>query len=409
MPPFAGEFAGPMMRGMTIRIELARTHRRRYEQSPWWVDKDQVRRVLGPPDPAALAQLVDDRGTPLAWGLYSPASPRPFRALRLANAGALAPMPEDWLEQALTRAFSARTSLLQESKSSAARMVNSEGDGLPGLTIDRYGDRDVVALSTAAMLSRQAQIRRYLEEHGAPLRTWIFPQAALEREGVSPIPEASHDSEPPELLSFIEDGLQMRAPAPPSQKTGAYLDQRDNRRRWAELLAPRGGVLLDVGSHVGGFCMQAARAGLSCIAVDQSARVLEYVNQNAKLNQLSERIETRCVDMFSSPSGWELPKQLDAVMFDPPKVARHPQERKKAMSAMTRTVAQLWSRLREGGYFGICSCSHHLGYEHLDRIMLDATLSRPALHVARWGPGVDHPVALCHASGHYLRVSIYRK
>lgn len=398
-----------MITGMTIRIELTRASRRRYEQSPWWVDKDQIRRVLGPPDPSAEALLVDDRGQELAWGLYSPASPRPFRALSLTANQSLAPLPENWLERTMDRAFAARDHLLKENHTTGLRMINSEGDGLPGLTLDRFGTHDVIALSTAPMLARQTQIQAYLQARGHSSRSWLFPQAALEREGVIPIPSAQQEGEPQKNLSFFEDGLTLVAPAPPSQKTGAYLDQRENRRKWAQLIAPAGGTMLDVGSHIGGFSLQAARTGMHCIALDQSAKVLEYVQKNAELNQLQDRIETRAADMFSPVANWTLPETLSAVVFDPPKVARHPQERKKAMAAMTRTVAQLWPKLRDGGYFAICSCSHHLGYEHLDRIMIDATQSRLATQVARWGPSVDHPVALCHEAGHYLRVGVYRK
>lgn len=398
---------------VTIRIELSRSHRKRYEQNPWWVDQEQIRRVLGPPDPTATALLVDDRGQELAWGLYSPQSPRPFRAVSLSTSQGLAPLPPDWIKQRLAKAFAAREPLLQAGQTTALRMVNSEGDGLPGLTLDRFGDHDVIALSCAAMLARQAQIQGYLEELSVASRTWIYPQAALEREGVDTIPPALKEGSAPEELAFFEDGLEYRAPAPPSQKTGAYLDQRDNRRAFAQLIAKlqssNEGVMLDVGSHIGGFSLQAARAGLRCIAIDQSERVLEYVTRNAALNGLQDKVEVRSADMFSPIASWDVPETIDAVVFDPPKVARHPQERKKAMGAMSRTVAQLWPRLRPGGYFAICSCSHHLGFDHLDQIMRTATAQQLAQQVARWGPGVDHPVALCHNAGHYLRVAVYRK
>lgn len=394
---------------MSIRIELSRPHRRRYEQQPWWVNQEQIRRVLGPPDPAALAQLVDDRGEALAWGLYSPQSPRPFRALRLAGPQGLTPLPHNWLEARIDRAFAARRSLCQEGQTDALRMVNSEGDGLPGLTIDRFGEHDVVALSCAPMVALRERIQAHLASLGSRRRSWIFPKAALEREGFSEIPQVIHEGERRDELSFFEDGLHLRAPAPPSQKTGAYLDQRENRKRWAQLVAPQGGIMLDVGSHIGGFSLQAARAGLECVAIDQSQAVLDYVKRNAELNGLSERIECRKADMFSPVESWQIPEPLDAVVFDPPKVAMHPQDRKKAMRAMTKTCGQLWQRLREGGYFAICSCSRHLNYEHLDQILRQASAPNLGVQVARWGPGVDHPVPVCHDAGHYLRVAVYRK
>lgn len=394
---------------MSIRIELSRPHRRRYEQQPWWVNQEQVRRVLGPPDPTALAQLVDDRGESLAWGLYSPQSARPFRALSLAGPQGLAPLPENWLETRIDRAFAARASLWQEGHTNALRMVNSEGDGLPGLTLDRFGEHDVVALSSAPMLALRDRIQSHLASLHPNRRSWIYPRRALEREGLSDIPEASHEGAPADELSFLEDGLQLRAPAPPSQKTGAYLDQRENRKRWAQLIAPQGGTMLDVGSHIGGFSLQAARAGLHCIALDQSQGVLNYVERNAQLNGLRENIQCRKADMFSPVQSWQIPAELDAVIFDPPKVAMHPQDRKKAMRAMVKTSTQLWQRLRKGGYFAICSCSHHLDYEHLDQILRQASAPHLGVQVARWGPGVDHPVAICHHAGHYLRVAVYRK
>lgn len=398
---------------MTVRIELRRDAGKVDPRRVRWIRRRQVARVLGPPDPAALAVIVDHRDRVLGHGLYSPES---NIVARLLVAGEQPP-PADWLERRLAAALDTRARLgLGRGDTSGYRELNSEGDGVPGLVVDRFFDWRVIQITTAPIAARAEQVAACLQTH-APLaggQVILRPRAAAEREGFASAAEVElapsrPDLAAPERLRWREHGLSFEAPAPPAQKTGAYHDQRDNRARFAALACAgarsRPARVLDLGCHVGGFAIAAAARGAEVVAVDQSTLALGYVARNAAANELGDRIETLAADMFGPLDDPALAGPFDALIFDPPKIASGRRDVERASRAMGRSLRKLRGRIVGGGLVGLCSCSHHLGWDALDMIMLAACPG--ATRVARWGPGVDHPVAPGHAEGEYLRVAIY--
>jgi 23S rRNA (cytosine1962-C5)-methyltransferase len=381
----------------------------------------------------AIAELVDHRGRVLAHGLYSPDS---RIVLRVLCAGPQPPA-SDWLERRLAAALAGREALglgpgLGPGLGLATtgfREVNSEGDGLPGLVVDRFGDWRVVQITTAPIAARRHVIMAWLSEH-APLpggQILLMAQAAAEREGFEPgleIHARDGTNQAPSMLEWLEHDLRFTAPlrsseaqpgAPAMQKTGAYHDQRDNRRRFAELVAARptdNPRVLDLGCHVGGFAIAIATAcqRARVVAVDQSAIVLDHLRRNAVANAVAERIETIPADMFGDLT--QLTGPFDAVIFDPPKIASSRRHLPRALEAMTRTLSRVLPRLTEAGVVAVCSCSHHLGWDELERAVLDAAGSAgmPGMaRIARWGAGFDHPIAPGHDEGQYLRVAVYQR
>jgi 23S rRNA (cytosine1962-C5)-methyltransferase len=395
---------------MSVRVELRRDAGK-VDRTTVWIRRPQVARVLGPPDPASVAELVDHRGRVVGHGLYSPDSKI---ILRLLSTGDRAPAP-DWLARRLAGALSGRASLRLDPRTTGMREVNSEGDFLPGLVVDRFGDWRVVQITTSPMAVRRHEIAKWLRQH-APLpggEILLMPEAAAEREGFEPGIELLpvHASAPaPTQLEWLEHGRRLLAPAPPAQKTGAYHDQRDNRSRFAELAAVRPDArMLDLGCHVGGFAIAAAQLGATVVAVDQSALALEHVRRNAIANAVSDRIETVSADMFGELDLPALAGPFDAVIVDPPKIAASRRDLPRAERALVRTLGRLLPRVRESGLLGVCSCSQHLGWEQLDRAVLEAADGMQMVRLARWGAGLDHPIAPGHEQGEYLRVAVYQR
>jgi 23S rRNA (cytosine1962-C5)-methyltransferase len=407
---------------MAVRIELRRDAGKIDPGRARWIRQRQVARVLGPPDPMAIAELVDHRGTVLAHGLYSPESQI---LLRVLSAGPQPPA-HDWLERRLTAALAGRVGLgLGSGVTTGFREVNSEGDGLPGLVVDRFGDWRVVQITTAPIAARRHAILAWLGER-APLRggeILLMSESAAAREGFAAGTEVHPRelaSEGPRELEWVEHAVPFTAPfrlpgadGPAMQKTGAYHDQRDNRRRFAELVAARGidaPRVLDLGCHVGGFAIAAARLGARVVAVDQSAAVLDCLRRNAAANHVGERIEAVKADMFGDLVGAPaLVGPFHAVIFDPPKIASSRRDLPRAIKAMARTLARVLPRLADAGVVAVCSCSHHLGWDELERTVLDAAGSVGVTRIARWGAGVDHPIAPGHDEGEYLRVAVYQR
>jgi 23S rRNA (cytosine1962-C5)-methyltransferase len=384
---------------MSTRVELRRDAGRHGPLDGPWIRKRQVAKIWGPADPAALAELTDPRGQTLAWGLLAPDSEIPLRVLSFAAE----PPPADWLPRRLDAALAARAHLGLDSD--ARREVNSEGDGLPGLTVDRYGADVVVQVATAAMAARQPAIVDYFTARAAGRVFVISPPHAAEREGFTPTPALHGDDA---TLEFVEHGLRLAVPAPPAQKTGAYLDQRDNRRTLAALARAAGGPLLDVGCHVGGFALHAAALGVDAVGLDQSARALACARTNAERNGLAARTTWVEADMFGPLDDPALAGPFAAVVFDPPRVASSARDVGRAAAAMTASLARLLPRVRPGGYAAVCSCSQHLGRAELDATVLGAGAGAWT-RVHALGPGPDHPVWPGHREGEYLRVNVYQR
>ena len=286
------------------------------------------------------------------------------------------------------------------------RLVNSEGDGLPGLVVDRYADDVVVQITTAPMLALRRSILAALADAAASERTHVIvPEAAAKREGVQT--ETSVEGEPTSLC-FDEDGLRFSVDPPPAQKTGAYFDQRANRSWVAELAARTGGRLLDVGCHVGGFALHARRRGVPAVGVDSSARALELAAANADAAGLDGVTWVRA-DMFGALDEPALKGPFGTIVLDPPKIAVRRADVDRASAALTRTFGRLASRVEVGGHVIVCSCSHHLGEEQLDRVVLGGARDTVWTRVKVLGPDVDHPVAPGHREGRYLVVSVYQR
>lgn len=392
--------AAGMLRAVSARVQLRRDVGRVGPGQGPWIRARQVARWIGVPDPAGLVELLDRNGEPLGWGLPSE---RSDIAVRMLVWGAAAPAA-GWLAARLEQAFAARERQgFDEQPTTGVRLVNSEGDGLPGLVIDRYDEQLVVHLGTAPMVARQGEIVASLRARFAGPIHVVRTAGAAKAEGFEPGVE--RDGDDPELR-FVEHGLRFRVPAPPSQKTGAYLDQRANRRRVAELARHGGGPLLDLGCHVGGFALHAAAAGVAAVGVDQSAAMLELAARHAALNGLVGLTWVEA-DMFGALDDPRLAGPFGTIVVDPPKIAARRRDVDRAAAAMERMVARVAARLTVGGHLVLCSCSHHVGREHLDRFALAS--SGGWARVASLGADVDHPVAPGHVEGEYLRVAIYQR
>lgn len=395
---------------MSVRVYLRRDAQRVARERQSWIRMARIQRIQGPADPALLAQVLDSKQRPQGWGLFSPDSDIRVRMLSWEAQE----LPSDWLQRRVNKAIAHRVALgLDASKDGAPttgyREVNSEGDGLPGLVVDRYDQHRVIQITTAPMAARQAEIIGALDE-AAPGATALVirPERAAAREGFAP----GFDGPELDEMQYREHSIHFRVPGPPTQKTGGYHDQRENRQRVAELAAEDGRPLLDLGSHVGGFSIHAAARGVDAIAVDSSAHMLRFVEINVALDAkaLPGQVQVLKADMFGALEDPLIAGPFGTIVFDPPKIASKAQDRGRAGRATKRTLRICLRHLGAGGTLVVCSCSHHFGREEIDRSVREACRaeSRSADLLEERGPGEDHPVQEGHAEGEYLRVNIYR-
>jgi 23S rRNA (cytosine1962-C5)-methyltransferase len=289
------------------------------------------------------------------------------------------------------------------------RAVHGEADGLPGLVIDRYGDRCVVQIGTAGMERMKSQIRDAALQV-FECRTLIFKNdsAARELEGLPAYVEAVNGSAD-ENARVVEGGLEFEAPIAAGQKTGWFFDQSANRRSLAKYVRPAARVL-DLFSYVGAWGCAAARAGAAeVLCVDSSAQALELAAGNARRNSLE--LATRKGDAFEVLAALEAERRrFDIVVVDPPAFAKRKKDLPKALAAYKRLNQLALALVAADGILVSCSCSYHVSAEALqDAIAKAARVAGKHLQILELGgQAPDHPVHPAIAETRYLKAYFCR-
>ncbi|HEX3661908.1 MAG TPA: class I SAM-dependent rRNA methyltransferase [Acidobacteriaceae bacterium] len=392
-------------------VQVSRRAADRLRAGHVWVYRSDVEKWPGGELPAGLIPVTDRRGALLGTALYSPASEIALRLIsteRIADEAAWLELLRDRLRAAIAR----RAGLLDE-QNDTARLVFSEADALPGITVDRYAGLVIVQLRHKA-LDTDA-VRAALAE---TLRAEMNPEAILEREDPR-IRELEQLSAPASALLYARDaehpvtstafrlnGLRFHFDATSGQKTGAFLDQRDNyaaAARWAR------GEALDVCTYQGGFALHLARVCGRVTGVDVSRVALEVAERNLQENR--EALSTAAVDWveadaFALLRDWsDAGTQYGTIVLDPPAFAKTKRAVEGALRGYRELNLRAMKMLRPGGRLVTCSCSHHVSLgdfmETLRGAAGDAGRRVRILEVR--GAAADHPVILNIPETEYLK------
>jgi 23S rRNA (cytosine1962-C5)-methyltransferase len=369
-----------------------------------WLFSEAMERVDADAAPGDEVRVVDSDGKFLGRGFYNP------RSQIVVRMGSRRDEPLDgaWLRARLASARDLRARLgLPGERTDAYRLVNSEGDWLPGLIVDVLGDAAVVQITTLAMKRREADIFDAVTELLSP-RT-LYETAAG---GVAQIEGFSAQTrvvrgEPRSQVTCRENGFSLEVEPLAGQKTGAFLDQRENRLR-VERLA-RGARVLDLYCYTGGFAMAAARGGAASVtAVDASARALERAARHFEMNGLAG-LTTIENDAFryleQAPAG-----AFDLIVCDPPKFARARKDLEPALKGYRRLNQLALQALAPDGILCTASCSQIVDAVELERVVAaaakEAQRQVQILEVASQGP--DHVVPVAFPEGRYLKFLVCR-
>ena len=290
------------------------------------------------------------------------------------------------------------------------RLVHGEGDGLPGLIVDRYGDQYVAQLTTAGM-------ERMKEDVLAALQKVLKPQAVLWRND-SPVREmegleryvADAVGEISKMMTVEEDGLRFQVALRTGQKTGWFYDQRDNRARLGRYIRDR--RVLDVFSYVGAWGIRAAAHGArEVLGVDSSAPALELAAANVVLNGVSDRVQFQQGDAFEVLKALrEARERFDVVIVDPPAFIKRRKDLKEGTLAYRRINEMAMQVLERDGLLVSCSCSQLFSREALQETLLQASrhLDRNLVILEQGRQGPDHPVPPAIPETDYLKAVIAR-
>ena len=377
-----------------------------------WVFAQAIERIEGGALAGDEVTVLDPRGTVLGRGLYTPSSAIP---VRMYTRDDTTPIDGALFRRRIERALAHRRELGLPNRApghetDAFRLVHAEGDDLPGLVVDVFGDVVVVQLNTAGVKRREGVIfdalQRLLDPRAIVDRT---PLEQARREGFEPASGVVRGDPGVDALRFSERGLKYEIPLSLSQKTGYYFDQRPLRARVEQLA--HGRRVLDTFSFVGSFSLAAARGGaIEVVAVDESAVAVEVGAECARLNGLADKITFLRADAKKALERASNEGGFDLVLCDPPKLAPSRAAKDGALGAYKRFAAAGCRAVKPGGVFVMSSCSSAVSLDDLTRaVALGARESRLRATVFdRHFQGADHPVPASFPGGLYLKSVVVR-
>jgi len=363
--------------------------------------------VEGTPAPGDTVGLYAPDGAFLASAAWSPASN--IRA-RVWSFDSRATVNAAFLRARIDAAVRARDGL-RDAKNTGCRLVNAESDGLPGFIADRYDQVLVVqVLAAGAEKWREILVDALCDATGC---TTVYERSDADTrslEGLEPRAGPLRGAPLPQV-SLLEDGLSYGVDVVRGQKTGFFLDQRDNRARIRALAMEC--EVLDGFCYSGGFtCAALAGGARSVLAIDSSAAALELARGNVAANGFdASRVEWRDADVFAELRRLrDAAASFDLIVLDPPKLAPTAQHAAKAARAYKDVNLLALKLLRPGGRLATFSCSGGVSAELFQKIVAGAALDAgvDAAIVARFGPSADHPVALNFPEGDYLKGLLVR-
>lgn len=379
-----------------LRILLSRAAARAVSAGHPWV----FREGLHDAPTGQLVELVGPDDRVVGWGL---ADEGPI-AVRVLGRGAL---PRDpWLRlvaERIRRADAVRVRLVPPD-TDAMRVVAGAGDGLPGLVLDRYADLAVLRVYAAAWEPHLDSVVKAVA--GLPWVRSIARRLGVKRVDGREGLECLYGPEPAEALVIREHGMSLLVRPRVGQKTGLFLDQREHRALIGRIAAGR--TVANLFAYTGGFSVAAALGGAARVTtVDIAPEAIADARENFRLNGLNpDEHLFEVADVFS----WEPRGLVDLLVVDPPSLARGQRAEKAARQAYRRLHERLGGKVVRDGLLATSSCTARLPYEEW-RAAVDEGLSRTGdwswHHLGAEPP--DHPVALHHPEGRYLKFALLRR
>ncbi|MBN1587699.1 MAG: class I SAM-dependent rRNA methyltransferase [Candidatus Omnitrophica bacterium] len=383
-----------------IKINSKATHRLRTRHP--WVWKDEIQLSGSVPESGAVVSVQDSKDRLAGCAFFNPISKIALRFLSFEDEN----IDEGFWRTRLEAALSRRP--LYREEGDLCRLVFSESDGLPGLIVDRYGPVLSVQMLSAGMERLQETILGILQE-------LVEPQAILLRndspmrvlEGMGATKEVAFGE--PELPLPLQDGdLKLWVDPWQGQKTGTYLDQRENQRRLGALAKGR---VLDAFCYQGGFALHCAAGAEEVLALDSSAEALELLTESAALNQMPnvKSLRANVFDWLKNEAKAQS-RSFDLVILDPPAFAKKREDVKAATRAYKEINLRGMKLVKPGGLLFTCSCSYNMREDMWKDCLREAAADagRTVHLVESRTQASDHPISLTFPESHYLKATLLR-
>ncbi len=382
---------------MTVKVTARGAER--WKQGHPWIYRSDV--AEEPDKKPGIVPVTDRKGKFLGQALYSPSSEIRLRLLTRGNE----PIDATWWTERIGAAARRRNGI----GASAWRVVHAEGDGLPSLIIDKYGPWIVAQLLSAGLETARADVLAGITAALAPEGILLRNDAAVRRHEGLPAEVVLAQGQVPEVVEVREDDVKYLAAPWSGQKTGAFLDQRENRALVGRHTKP-GGRALDLFTYHGSFALHLARHAKEVLAVDQSTEALVRGADNARLNGIGN-IEWREANAFDLLRELERRRdRFDTIALDPPAFAKTKASIERAVAGYKEVNLRAMKILAEGGVLFTSSCSYHVSRDVFNAMLADAARDsgRRIQFVAATGASADHPELLNVPETGYLKGVLLR-
>lgn len=394
---------------MTIVVVAPERVKKLQNQYPW-LYADEIAEIRGDAHAGELVEIRDARGDFIARAFFSPTS---HIAARIITYDASEKINRAFFERRFEQALARRVHAIVNTN--ALRLVHGEADQLPGLVVDRFAETLVVQFRNAGVENFRKEILQALKK--------IFPaQGAYERSDTQARREEGLElrvgvlyGDVPNEISIFEDDVEFFVNPQAGQKTGFYLDQRDNRRLLRTMVmgsdAAQPSRVLDVFSYTGAFSLHAAKAGAHALAVDKDQVALQQLEANARRNNLSERVGARWGDAEKVLAQLvQERRSFSHIVLDPPTLAKHKNEVPPAKQLFTRLTTDALRLLEPNGILFLSTCAYHISVNDLievSRIAAGDVSRRASVITVTYQPA-DHPWILQIPETLYLKTLVLR-
>ena len=383
-------------------IVLRKTREKRVQSGHPWIYQTEIERVDDPAgeiEPGDIVRVVNSKGVFVCKALYNPASMIALRVLTVRDE----PTDEAFFRRRIEAAWEYRKRLCDVN---SCRLIFGESDYLPALIVDKFADILVVQLLCLGMDRLRDMIVRLLVDVVKPRGIYERDDVPVrEREGMKQLTGLMW-GEVPDRVEMVENGIRFLVDVKHGQKTGFFLDQKENRAAIAPLCP--GARVLDCFCHNGTFALNAAKYGAAdVLGVDISEEALEVARENAALNGLDVRFEAHNVfDLLRQYQGEG--RQFDLIVLDPPAFTKSRKMVESAKRGYKDINLRAMKLVRDGGYLMSCSCSQHVTPDMFVDILREAAYEtrRRVRIIELRSQGRDHPVLLGSDETRYLKCVI---
>lgn len=389
---------------MACKFFLHKEKNKKAEQGRPWIYIDEINEYDGDYENGDIVEVYNHKNYFIGKGYIND---RSKITIRIMTRDINEEIDEDFFKRRFAAAWDYRKTVID---TSSCRFIFGEADFLPGLTVDKFEDYYVIQISTLGMEKyRDLIVKILVEEYGAK---GVYERSDIKTREIEGLEQTKGFlTEPFDTnVEIIENGVKYIVDLENGQKTGFFLDQKENRAAMHRIC--KGKDVLDCFTHTGSFALNAGIAGAkSVLGIDVSQHAVDCATRNAKLNNLQDTVKFECHNAFNVLGDWSREgRQYDVVILDPPAFTKSRNTINAAIRGYKEINLRGLKMVKPGGYFATCSCSHYMNEEQLKKTVLEAAhdARRTLRQVEIRTQSSDHPILWNSDESYYLKFFIFQ-